>query len=559
MSRTTNVKISYGLFDKTAAEDGSMSMSDMQDFSDLTELVDEKSTIQKWMTLEDDGCTLDGSFVFLPENIADEFMGIWSKELSGEDGVFTNPPIFEVSFSEAHTSGGITLIFSEVTGDWCDSLHMVWLGINGEILSEKDFTPDKGCYFCENQVEDYYGLNITFSKTNLPNHFLKFTGIRYGVSMEIQGESLIKCSILEEIDPISSVLTINTLNFSFHTEKGEFDLLDLSGAFVLFQQRQSVQVTGRIDETEMNMGTFYLDKPTVNGNVVSMSCIDLIGVMDDTNYFGGYWPEGITAGALISDIFTSADITSDFYEIGPDLQEKTVYGYLPICSHRKALQQVAFALGAVVDCSRSEKVKIQTLTRTEAKTVPLERKIIGSSQENTSLVTGIEIFTHHYHLSNQATEILQEQMDPGEHLIEFSQPTTNLSISGATILKQGINFVRISVASATMVTISGYCYEDSTKLSGSVYLENLPANARANVKQITDCTLYSQPQSVAEQIFAQVQRRTKGTTSVLLSDEVAGDWLMLSSHTGKALTGIAEQINIDLTGGMIGKVVVCGE
>lgn len=51
------------------------------------------------------------------------------------------------------------------------------------------------------------------------------------------------------------------MTFSFHSEKGEFDLLDLTGAYVLFQQRQEIKVLGEMDGIKMNMGTFYLDEP----------------------------------------------------------------------------------------------------------------------------------------------------------------------------------------------------------------------------------------------------------------------------------------------------------
>ena len=71
-----------------------------------------------------------------------------------------------------------------------------------------------------------------------------------------------KRQVLEEANPISSEVSVNTLTLSFHTEQGTFDLLDLTGAYVLFQQRQRADVTGWIDGMEMNMGTFYLDKPT---------------------------------------------------------------------------------------------------------------------------------------------------------------------------------------------------------------------------------------------------------------------------------------------------------
>ena len=154
MSRTTRVRAKYSLYDKTAAADGVISMLDAQPFSDTSELVDDEQQIKKWMTLEGDGCILDGSFELLPADIAGEFMGVWSSNLSGADGTFATPPVLMVTFSKAHTSAGITLIFSESTGEWCNDLTIDWYGADGGLLATADFKPNAAVYFCSKQVED---------------------------------------------------------------------------------------------------------------------------------------------------------------------------------------------------------------------------------------------------------------------------------------------------------------------------------------------------------------------------------------------------------------------
>lgn len=558
MSRVTHVRASYGLFDTSAASDSTFSIPAVQPFSDTAELLDEDQVIAKWLTLENNACLLDGSYQILPDQIKPQFMGVWSDTLSGADGAFAVPPVLTVTFSKPHTSGGLTLIFSEATGDWCSDLHIQWLNQSGAQMAAADFQPNAGKYFCAKQVENFYQLVITFRKTNKPHHFLKLTGIRYGISMELQGDSLISCTVLEEVDPISSEISVNTLNLKFRTDKGTFDLLDLTGAYVLFQQRQKVDVAGEIDGVKMNMGSFYLDKPTTSDNIVTLDCIDLLGTMDDTDYLGGYWSSGIAAKALVADIMTSAGIDAELYVLDSSFENVTVKGYLEIQSHRSALQQVAFAIGAVVDCSRSEQIRIIPPVTNNPKAVPVSRKVVGHEQTQDALVTGVEVYTHNYALSDTAGELFKESRQPGEYLIQFSSPASGLSASGATITKSGVNYARIKVTSAGTVTISGKTYEDTQSLSGSVYMKNLPANAKPNIVSVTDCTLTADAQALAQRVYDYYQRRISDNGQIILADEKAGDWLRVQNADGKSLVGTAEQISIDLTGGFIAKVVTHG-
>lgn len=554
MSRTTDVRVRYGLIDVTAAEDGQMSMQDTLSFSDLSELLDEDQEIARLATLEHNEWFLDGTFEIFPTGYSSEFTGVWSQEQSDDDCEFATPPVFSVDFSQPHTSGGITLVFSEATDDWCSDLDIVWYDEDGATLGTQHFEPDSARYFCPNQIEDYYGLQITFNKTNKPNRYLKLTGIQYGITLDLDGSKLISCTVLEEINPISSEVSVNTLNLSFHTEEGEFDLLDLTGAYVLFQQRQQADVTGWIDGVEMHMGTFYLDTPSTTENIVTVDCIDLVGTMDDTDYLGGYWPNGISAGELIADIMQSAGVDTVLYTIADSLKDITVRGYLAIQSHREALQQVAFVIGATVDCCRSEIIQIVPATSGTPKAIPVSRKVVGHTQTLEALVTGVEVYTHNYALGDTAGELFKETRQPGDYLIQFSSPSAELSATGATITESGVNYARITVSSAGEVVISGKTYEDTQSLAGSVYMENLPANAKPNIKTVTNCTLDSNAQSLAQRVYDYYQNRITDDGDIILATEKAGDYVSLQNADGKALVGTIEQISIDLTGGFIAKV-----
>lgn len=558
MSRFTNVRVRYGLVDITAEEDGQIAMPSVQLFSDFAELLDSEQTVPCLATMELNEWILDGGSTIFPNNMSSVFTGVWSLEQSDMNCAFPTPPVLTITFSQAHTSGGLTLIFSEITSDWCSDLDIRWYDQNEGVIATQHFTPDSARFFCSKQVEDFYKIDITFNKTNKPFRFLKLSGIIYGVILDLDGSKLISCTVLEETDPISSELSINTLNFSFHVKSGEFDLLDLTGAYVLFQQRQKADVTGWINGAEMSLGSFYLETPSASDNVVTADCIDLVGVMDDTDYLGGYWPDGIAAADLIADIMQSARIDTEQYEIESGLQDITVRGYLAIQTHRKALQQVAFAIGATVDCARSDVIRICSPQITSPKSIPIDRKVTGHTQTLDPLVTGVEVFTHNYALGDTDGELFREQRQPGDYLIQFSGPSANLSATGATITDSGVNYARITVTAADEVIIFGRTYEDTKSLAGSVYMDNLPANSKPNVISVTDCTLDADAQALAQRVYDYYQRRVADNGDIILVSEKAGDWVALQNAGGKTLVGSVEQISIDLTGGFIATMDIRG-
>lgn len=560
MSRDTTVSVRYEMLDTTAAKDGDMSVvQQLQPFSNISELV-EDDRILKWATLEKNSHILDGSYMFLPDDIRSEFMGIWSEQLSGPDGRFETPIVMNVAFESPHTSAGITFIFSEETYDWCNDLLISWMDDSGKSISEKRFAPTSAVFFCENQIEDYYALQVTFYGTNKPYHFMKLTGIRYGLIMDLGEEELTSCSILEEIDPTSAELSVNTLDVQFYTDSDKYHLLSLSGAHVLLQQRQKIKVTGWIDKERKDMGAFYLDKPTTTESIVTLECIDLIGTMADSNYLGGYWPDGISAEELINDVMKSAGISPEQYEIDDKVKSLTVKGYLPVCTGRKALQQICFAACATADCSRSNRVLIKAARSGQSLNIPLKRKVTGHTQEQSTLITGVEVYVHHYTKSDSSSELFNEKRAPGEYVIQFSSPAANVSVSGADITDSGVNYAKIKVTASaeTDVIITGYTYDDNTNLAGSVYLEQLPAAAKQNIKTVTDCTLNVDPQKLAQHLYDSFRERLTDTGQILMDGETVGSKALLDNATGKKISGVIKQLDIDLYGGFVAKATICG-
>ena len=103
-----------------------------------------------------------------------------------------------------------------------------------------------------------------------------------------------------------------------------------------------------------------------------------------------------------------------------------------------------------------------------------------------ALITGVEVYVHHYKKSDSASELFNEKRSSGEYVIQFSSPAVDISVTGAELTDSGVNYAKIKVTASeeTDVVITGYTYDDNTNLAGSVYLEQLPAAAKQNIKTV---------------------------------------------------------------------------
>jgi len=77
--------------------------------------------------------------------------------------------------------------------------------------------------------------------------------------------------------------------------------------------------------------------------------MDEIGLIDSLTYKGGIWMTATSVGTLLQEIFRGLDTQ---YECDPDLAAVELRGWIPICTYREAIQQVAFAAGAYVLAAR---------------------------------------------------------------------------------------------------------------------------------------------------------------------------------------------------------------
>lgn len=552
----TSVKIEFGLFDTTAKSDSNPSVTDSQPFVNVEDLKLEKINVGKYATLEENQFLLDGNFDLFPDSPSSMQWGLWSNCMSNNEGLFAIPPQITFSFSQSHSSLGLTLVFYESTNDYSSEVNIIWCDHLNNIISEKIFYPTSAKMFVENKVDDYRKIVVTFIKTNKPYRYLKLSAIQYGLLKILNNDEIEKANILEEINPLSDEISINTLEFELHSENADFSILNPKGLFSLLQQRQKLRVIETVDTNEINMGTFYLDDwSNDKENNSKMKAVDLIGIIDKTRFNGGIY-QNTSASTIIQNIMLSANVE---YSLDTAFNTVALSGYIPICTHREALQQVAFAIGAIVDCSREDKIRIYPPTHKPSSLIGYNKKFDSQTLKLKSLVTGVDVITHSYTKSDTVKELLNERLEVGSYRIEFSSPIHSVTATNATIIKYNVNFADIEVVKNSEVVLTGKEYIDNKQVV-SRRTQNLSSGASPNVLKVENATLVSlsNAKSTAERIYDYYQNRYENEFSMVVGDEAVSDFVLVESMRNEKLRGIIETMNIDLTGGFIGKTKISG-
>lgn len=554
----TKTKIEFGFVDTTAKDDSSLSASDKQDFVDLNDLKKENLEEIKYGTCEKNQFALDGTFQLMPDNL--ENMGLWSNQMSNEDGDFITPITMEIDFTEVHSSLGLTFQFSSA-GDYCNHLNIKFYDSSNNILSDKDFYPDNYYYVCAVSVEKYKKIVITFYSTNNPYRYLKIYQILYGANKIFDSTMIESAKILEETDILSSELSINTLDFSIYSEDEEFNVINPSGVYKLLQKRQKLTVTIIKDENEKNMGVFYLDDWDNEDDTISnFSAIDLVGVIDKTTFYGGMY-KNVIASNLIKEILETANLDADDYYIAEELNNILITGHIDISTCREALQQVLFVVGAIIDTTRDGKIKIYIPSKIETEyEINKNRKEMGSSKPKLNdIITGVEITSYNFEESDEEVELYKSTLEAGTYTIEFSDIAYSISITGGTIIKSNCNYAIIEVMTENEVIITGKKYTTNKNVI-TVLMEDLTEDEKENNLKVTSAYLVNQSnvQEIATRILNYYSNSYKYEFKFLMENEKIADYIPVDSLYNRQIVGYLTKLNIDLVGGFIANATQIG-
>lgn len=489
-----------------------------------------------YATLESAGWPLDGERRLLPD--APEGMW-WSEGVSDGSGVFAVPPVLEFSFPTTYTATGISFTFCPAAREWCSRVRVAWLR-GTALLAQAEMQPDGPQWTHPQTVEDFDTVRVELLQTNLANHFAKVQRIEIGQTIWFLEDEIAQVQIVSEADHTLNDLTVDTMTVKVRDKKGRS---------LRPQENQRLELYR--DETPI--AAQYVQKCTrESGQWYTFSCQSAIGLLED-DYLGGVY-NAVPAGEVLKDILSGIE-----YEMDTVFEAQPVTGYLPVCTRRQALQQLAFALGAAVSTRGDGKIRILPPETGISHTFRKEQIFQGGQLETQPRVYRVEVAAHSYTLSAERETLLDAEPVEGEDvLITFSEPHHSYQITGGTITGSGANWVTVTANGAVTLTAGKYLH--STVLHGK---QNPAASAseRGNVLCVEEATLVGSKNvnAVLRRIYDAAGLRQVLNFDAVIAGQCAGQMAVAEDPWGGLVQGCITSMDLSLThAGQTADITLCG-
>lgn len=550
---STGTEVAIRLYDVTAREDSRPVCQGEKDFAGADSLrVETRQSQPDCATLEKDFFRLDGSFEPFPDEPLGRYWGLWNDEMSGGDGAFAHPPVLNIAFTAAHSSVGLTLRFYRREGDYVKHLRVRWLDREGNALSVKEFFPQSTEPFLGNKVEGYFGLEITFLKTAKPYRYLKLSGIDYGLELLLDGGTLSSASVLEEVDPTGSAVSINTLELTIYSSASEFSPLNPAGYFSLFQQNQRLIAAALTEGKREEMGSFFLESWEADSkDNIKLHATDGVGIMDRISFPGNVYLN-TPVKSVLDELFGGAGAA---LELDASLAGKKLNGHLPGCTSRQALGQIALAIGGVVDSSRGEVVRIYPMPQRPSALIAPSVKFSGQRIVRRPDITGIDLAAHSYTPLSERYTAFDEQLEAGSYTVLFGEPTHTPQVTGAVVGGGGANHIEFTLNSPGKVTVTGGRYLHGKQIVSERLVQRAanPGEKRLKVEEATLVCGENAPE-ILGRLRDCCKRDLTVEFSMKLGRQRVADMVLVQSSRGESIKGIIECMETDLTGGCITKL-----
>lgn len=579
---TTSVKINLDLGSGGLIKEGSSaSISDVFAGCDLTDLATGLGVARKWATLEPDSWLLDGSYHLL--DAADNNIGVLSGTVSDTNGDFSTPPELRIDFDDDYDLDyAISFYFSEVTNDYCVDIDIDFYDVGDSLLDSQSFVPDDYTYVAEiAAVTSVRYIIITFNTTNRAFRHLRLTDIAFD-SIVFSGSDVKDANIVEEISPIAVETPSNSLEFTIHSDDDDFSIIDPQALYASLERHQKIDVYELIDSVSNYMGRFYLEEwNSENDKLASFRAVDALQILgtipyvNNGNYFAADGDFNFPSHTLEEFFeFYFNDDTGFEFEVDSSLLSQSVDGWVPLNQTcRDVLQNICFALGAYITCSRSNVVQIKPIELAEDLTA-FDYLLTNANMANRDikqvpLVTGIKLTAHHWQDNTEsfsAYQIYDDSIAVGSY--KFLLPADLLMIG---LVRSGT----ATVSSHTLgrlyweVNISGAgtldAYVDGSKKhlreEHSQAVTGLPTGTPENIIEITDAYFVTPDNvdAVMQRLIDYYSQKYELTAKMFASEIAISDSVLAQTQKdNKYLTGIVEKSDIDLAGGFVSSIKARG-
>lgn len=569
--RVTETRINFELINIEAQNNCTFTSSGAKNFSNLS-LLNIQSKIQKpFVTLELNQGVLNGSLRNFKSN-EQRNIGFFSNNTSNGNCEFTDVWV-KASLGNQYNFIGVTLDFGEF---YPQKVTVEYYKNNVKMASKTIDEIDDTWAFFNLKAINIDEVKVIFEESWAPYQYANLQELLLGDIIEWTTEHIVNSNLQEETDIISKVIPNDTLSLTIYSKDEDFNILNPKNSYGYLLPNQKLTVTEiireideetkqEIERQEISMGQFYLDKwESINRTQIKFNLVSPLAQLDKTqfkksNMYTGTATSANSAYKVLENIFNDANWTD--YEIDSSLNNVYLKGYIPVCSHKHAIQHVAFVCGCIVYDNRGNTIEIKpfdSATSQKIKSDDIFEPIKVQRREN---VTGININVHNYELKSSQEEVFRGSLSKGTHEIIFNSPCNNVSVTSgsATITEQNINYVIIDVTQNGEIVLRGNKYEDKNYR----YIKEVTdeTTVKKNTLDIDKATLIN-PNNVEElsekwmnyfrmyNLIIEFRFISKGQRT--------GENITFVDNEGKVFTGGFLRQSIDLGGGYLSSCKLLG-
>jgi len=575
-TRTSAARIVFGVADVTANGDASPTATTSQPFTPIQAILDDvRNPPYIFGTFEQDYFRLDGSMYLMPDNVSSaDNLGWWSAKMSIYDGSFPRGSVqtITIAFTGTHSSLGLCLFFGE---EYCIDFDVTWY--NGTtLLAQEQIQNDSPTAIIPRAVDNYNKIVVNLKRTRNPFRYARLSEIYFGLEQVFDSDHIISASVIEEVDPSASVLSVNSLKFTVLNEDQKFNMLNPEGIYAFLQQRQKISAYSGLllpdgSYEYVSMGTFYLsDWKNSTGLTATLEASDAIGMLDKTTY----WTSPFWVNEPVTNVLNHilADAGNNFkLKISDAAKAEVVNGYIPIKSHREAVMDVILATKNVLKIDRDNGyLFVDKVNYNSAVEEINYNTIIGTPTiEQKPLITSVELIECSYKLNSTVRELYNSTFNvtgTQTMIISLGLAASNLAITvtGGTIVGSPIYSavgvkVTITANGSVTVVVNGKDYIETKRTITSSAA--LLAGEVPQVATVAENKLFtaSNSKTIADNLLTYYRRRIKQTFEYWDNPSIqAGDTVDVETIFKEFSSGVVERQEITFAPSLKGRIEVVG-
>lgn len=567
--RATLASVKFELLNDEAMKNIRFDSGTKKDFSDLSRLKIQGKEELPFMTFELNQGILDGSLGnFSPDE--QKTIAFMSSSVSDANCIF-NDIWVQGKPDNKYKFIGLTLNFGM---GFPKKITVEYYHDSQKILYKTVDNIKNSMVFVDMRAVDVDSIKIIFEESYAPFEYARLQEILFGDILTWTGEDIISGNLQEETDIISKIIPNDTLSITIYSKTDDFNVLNPRGAYgyLLTNQRFSVKEyiyeidneTGQIlDTKELNLGNFYLDSwESLYNKQIKFNLVSPLALLDKTQFKKSRMYTGAeedNAYGVLEEIFKDCDY--DDYYIDESL--KTVYlnGYIPVCTHKEAIQQVAFVCDCLVYDNRARPITIKPFDISVNQSIQTTDIFDPIKVEKRESVTGLIINVHNFTLKSSQEEIFKGKLLKGVREIIFNTPCESIqkASENITIKESGINYAILDVKEGGEYTLTGQKYEDKSYKYTKEIIDDM--SVKKNTLDIDKALLISPSnvEDIAQKLMSFYKLYNLTIEFKFISDgQTTGSNVVFTDNEKRIFSGAFIRQNINLGGGFLSNCYLIG-